>query len=367
MEPCERLQRPPCRHSPQGTGLVGAAPLPGRAPPAASIHTSHPLCQPCTPQPTMRALAGPIAGLAPPPTPVPSARASPAPRLPGRHHLPTPWSSGTWRAQPRRSPTPAAAANGGGGADVDAFAAWLRTAQDQVIQVGLGWAQGYRLLSGGVLGAEWGRGGPWGWLLAPAWCADAGRSGVCRRPQHPAPPPPPAFTPTYTASTTPQPTPPHQAAEALDGSGVTFRRDPWARPPGNANAGSGVTAVLEGGELLEKAAVSVTAVRGVLSAPRAAAMAARQQRGGGGGGEGGGGGPATPRPPRAGDPYAAAALSLVFHPASPHVPTLRGDVRKLRLYVERTNAAAQRTYAKLGMVHSHYDMYEKDVAPALMS
>ena len=193
--------------------------------------------------------------------------------------------------------------------------------------MGLGWAQGYRLLSGGVLGAEWGRGGPWGWLLAPAWCADAGRSGVCRRPQHPAPPPPPAFTPTYTASTTPQPTPPHQAAEALDGSGVTFRRDPWARPPGNANAGSGVTAVLEGGELLEKAAVSVTAVRGVLSAPRAAAMAARQQRGGGGGGEGGGGGPATPRPPRAGDPYAAAALSLVFHPASPHVPTLRGDVR----------------------------------------
>jgi coproporphyrinogen III oxidase len=33
----------------------------------------------------------------------------------------------------------------------------------------------------------------------------------------------------------------------------------------------------------------------------------------------------TPLPP--GTPYAAAALSIVFHPASPHVPTLRGDVR----------------------------------------
>ncbi len=29
----------------------------------------------------------------------------------------------------------------------------------------------------------------------------------------------------------------------------------------------------------------------------------------------------------AGDPYAAAALSLVFHPAHPMVPTLRADVR----------------------------------------
>ena len=29
----------------------------------------------------------------------------------------------------------------------------------------------------------------------------------------------------------------------------------------------------------------------------------------------------------AGDPYAAAAMSLVFHPAHPMVPTLRADVR----------------------------------------
>ena len=68
-------------------------------------------------------------------------------------------------------------------------------------------------------------------------------------------------------------------------------------------------------------------------------------------------------------PALRAALQI-FTTLFQHVEQLaleRGDVRKLRLYVERTNAAAQRTYAKLGMVHSHYDMYEKDVAPALMS
>jgi len=71
-----------------------------------------------------------------------------------------------------------------------------------------------------------------------------------------------------------------------------------------------VTACLEGGRLLEKAAASVSVVTGELSAGRAAALAARG---------------AAPVP--AGTPYAAAALSIVFHPASPHVPTLRGDVR----------------------------------------
>ena len=35
-----------------------------------------------------------------------------------------------------------------------------------------------------------------------------------------------------------------------------------------------------------------------------------------------------------------------------------GDVCGLRLYVERANLRAQQTYADLGMVHSHYDMYE---------
>ncbi len=38
----------------------------------------------------------------------------------------------------------------------------------------------------------------------------------------------------------------------------------------------------------------------------------------------------------------------------------RGDVCGVRLYVERTNAVAQKTYDSLGMHKSHYDLYEMD-------
>ena len=38
----------------------------------------------------------------------------------------------------------------------------------------------------------------------------------------------------------------------------------------------------------------------------------------------------------------------------------RGDVCGIRLYVERTNAVARRTYDSLGMHKSHYDLYEID-------
>ena len=36
------------------------------------------------------------------------------------------------------------------------------------------------------------------------------------------------------------------------------------------------------------------------------------------------------------------------------------DICGVRLYVERTNLAAQQTYKSLGMDHSHYDLYEID-------
>ncbi|MQF82568.1 GNAT family N-acetyltransferase [SAR202 cluster bacterium AD-802-E10_MRT_200m] len=41
----------------------------------------------------------------------------------------------------------------------------------------------------------------------------------------------------------------------------------------------------------------------------------------------------------------------------------RKDICGIRLYVERTNAIAQQTYKKLGMVHSHYDLYETEFVP----
>ena len=40
----------------------------------------------------------------------------------------------------------------------------------------------------------------------------------------------------------------------------------------------------------------------------------------------------------------------------------RDDICSIRLYVERANTVAQQTYKSLGMRHSHYDMYEIDLA-----
>jgi coproporphyrinogen III oxidase len=99
--------------------------------------------------------------------------------------------------------------------------------------------------------------------------------------------------------------------EALDGSGARFRRDEWSRGAHEANPGRGLTAVLEGGALIEKGAASTTFIQGgVLSPERAAALTSRGVTG------------ANP-----GSLYSASALSIVLHPANPHVPTLRGDVR----------------------------------------
>ena len=41
---------------------------------------------------------------------------------------------------------------------------------------------------------------------------------------------------------------------------------------------------------------------------------------------------------------------------------LRGDVCGVRLYVDRRNHGAQKVYSSLGMVPSHYDMYEVEIS-----
>ena len=46
---------------------------------------------------------------------------------------------------------------------------------------------------------------------------------------------------------------------------------------------------------------------------------------------------------------------FVLRRASAH-----GDICGIRLYVERANDVAQQTYRRLGMDHSHYDLYETD-------
>ena len=109
-------------------------------------------------------------------------------------------------------------------------------------------------------------------------------------------------------------------AEALEGEGpggAAFARDPWER----GESARGLTRVLQGGRVLEKAAVNVSVVEGRLTAARAEAM--RQRRGEGS------------CAVEEGAAYAAAAVSIVFHARNPHVPTLRGDVRRMALLDER--------------------------------
>lgn len=73
-----------------------------------------------------------------------------------------------------------------------------------------------------------------------------------------------------------------------------------------------MTYVLEGGEVLEKAAANVSVINGTLNAERARTMTDRGRPG---------------VNPDGGDPFTAIAFSLVFHSASPFIPTLRADVR----------------------------------------
>lgn len=99
-----------------------------------------------------------------------------------------------------------------------------------------------------------------------------------------------------------------QQLAIVDGSGKQFCFDEWQRGD-DPSLGYGITRVLENGNLLEKAAANVSIIHGCLSEARAKAMSARG------------------RNVEVGSEYFAGALSTVFHPCNPHVPTFRSDVR----------------------------------------
>jgi len=100
--------------------------------------------------------------------------------------------------------------------------------------------------------------------------------------------------------------------EQVDGSGQRFTRDAWGSfVTGDGNRG-GITRVFQGGDVIEKGAVSFTLIRrGVLSGQRAAAIRSRQ----------------SADMIREGDLYSTAALTTVHHARNPMVPTFRSDVR----------------------------------------
>jgi coproporphyrinogen III oxidase len=117
-----------------------------------------------------------------------------------------------------------------------------------------------------------------------------------------------------------------QQVEEIDGSGASFTNDTWGvfddNFEGNTLSG-GKTRVIQGGDIIEKGACSLTLIRrGILSAERAAAIRSRQDL-----------------DIQPGDVYSAAALSIVLHSRSPMVPTFRSDVRIFFVESEKSTMA----------------------------
>jgi coproporphyrinogen III oxidase len=89
--------------------------------------------------------------------------------------------------------------------------------------------------------------------------------------------------------------------------GGSFLVDPWKKAEGELLQGDGVTQILEGGAVFERAGVGFSHVRGPQLPPSATQH----------------------RPELAGAPFEAMGVSLVFHPRNPYVPTVHMNVRMI--------------------------------------
>ena len=96
-----------------------------------------------------------------------------------------------------------------------------------------------------------------------------------------------------------------QAVAGVDGS--DFLQDAWHKQPGEPLQGNGLTKILEGGPVFERAGCGFSHVRGAALPPSATQH----------------------RPELAGAPFEAMGVSLVFHPRNPYVPTVHMNVRML--------------------------------------
>ena len=95
------------------------------------------------------------------------------------------------------------------------------------------------------------------------------------------------------------------AIASVDGG--TFLRDAWEKAPGETLQGNGITMILEGGAVFERAGCGFSQVRGLRLPPSATQH----------------------RPDLAGVPFEAIGVSLVFHPRNPFAPTVHMNVRML--------------------------------------
>ena len=89
--------------------------------------------------------------------------------------------------------------------------------------------------------------------------------------------------------------------------GKAFKVDHWHKAPGDLLQGNGITQILEGGKVFERAGCGFSHVRG----PRLPPSATEH------------------RPELVGAPFEALGISLVFHPRNPYVPTVHMNVRML--------------------------------------
>lgn len=89
--------------------------------------------------------------------------------------------------------------------------------------------------------------------------------------------------------------------------GGRFVSDRWKKSKGELLQGQGITQILEGGAVFERAGCGFSHVSG----PRLPPSATQH------------------RPELAGAPFEAMGVSLVFHPRNPHVPTVHMNVRMI--------------------------------------
>jgi coproporphyrinogen III oxidase len=89
--------------------------------------------------------------------------------------------------------------------------------------------------------------------------------------------------------------------------GGAFLVDAWQKPSGEQLQGNGITQILEGGAVFERAGCGFSHVTGPHLPPSATQH----------------------RPELAGAPFEAMGVSLVFHPRNPYVPTVHMNVRMI--------------------------------------
>jgi coproporphyrinogen III oxidase len=97
------------------------------------------------------------------------------------------------------------------------------------------------------------------------------------------------------------------ALSASDGGDQAFVSDAWTKAPHEPLQGNGITRILEGGVVFERAGCGFSHVRGPKLPPSATQH----------------------RPELSGAPFEAMGVSLVFHPRNPYVPTVHMNVRMI--------------------------------------